>query len=90
MAPLVRTGGSRHTGLAAPPHRNIHKARFSKLLLLLSSKNIFLTYRIFQAIDADFLLSFLQSIKKIDSSIADLYPESSMTFSANLFSSSVK
>ena len=27
MAPLVRTGGSRHTGLAAPPHRNIHSAR---------------------------------------------------------------
>ena len=25
MAPLVRTGGSRHTGLAAPPHRNIHE-----------------------------------------------------------------
>ena len=25
MAPLVRTGGSRHTGLAALPHRNIHK-----------------------------------------------------------------
>ncbi len=25
MAPLVRTGGSRHTGLAAPPHRNIHQ-----------------------------------------------------------------
>ncbi len=24
MAPLVRTGGSRHTGQAAPPHRNIH------------------------------------------------------------------
>ena len=24
MAPLVRTGGSRHTGLAAQPHRNIH------------------------------------------------------------------
>ena len=23
MAPLVRTGGSRHTGLAAPPHHNI-------------------------------------------------------------------
>ncbi len=23
MAPLVRTGGSRHTGLAALPHRNI-------------------------------------------------------------------
>ncbi len=22
MAPLVRTGGSRHTGLAAPPHHN--------------------------------------------------------------------
>lgn len=26
VAPLVRTGGSRHTGLAAPPHRNIHYA----------------------------------------------------------------
>ena len=25
MAPLVRTGGSRHSGLAALPHRNIHK-----------------------------------------------------------------
>ena len=25
VAPLVRTGGSRHTGLAALPHRNIHK-----------------------------------------------------------------
>ena len=24
MAPLVRTGVSRHTGLAALPHRNIH------------------------------------------------------------------
>ena len=28
MAPLVRTGGSRHTGLAAPPHRNIQNTRF--------------------------------------------------------------
>ena len=27
MAPLVRTGGSRHTGLAALPHRNIHGAK---------------------------------------------------------------
>ena len=27
MAPLVRTGGSRHTGLAALPHRNIHKGK---------------------------------------------------------------
>ena len=24
VAPLVRTGGSRHTGLAALPYRNIH------------------------------------------------------------------
>ena len=28
MAPLVRTGGSRYTGLAAPPHRNIHTANY--------------------------------------------------------------
>ena len=27
VAPLVRTGGSRHTGLAALPHRNIHPGR---------------------------------------------------------------
>lgn len=26
VAPLVRTGGSRHTGLAALPHRNIQIA----------------------------------------------------------------
>ena len=26
VAPLVRTGGSRHTGLAALPHRNIQRA----------------------------------------------------------------
>ena len=25
VAPLVRTGGSRHTGLAALPHRNIQQ-----------------------------------------------------------------
>ena len=25
VAPLVRTGGSRHTGLAALPYRNIHR-----------------------------------------------------------------
>ena len=29
VAPLVRTGGSRHTGLAALPYRNIHAAIFS-------------------------------------------------------------
>lgn len=34
MAPLVQTGGSRHTGLAAPPHRNIHSLITHKLLLL--------------------------------------------------------
>ena len=31
VAPLVRTGGSRHTGLAALPHRNIQKALSLKL-----------------------------------------------------------
>ena len=28
VAPLVRTGGSRHTGLAALPYRNIQLQRF--------------------------------------------------------------
>ena len=31
VAPLVRTGGSRHTGLAALPYRNIH-IRFTEEL----------------------------------------------------------
>ena len=31
VAPLVRTGGSRHTGLAALPHRNIHFKTPSRL-----------------------------------------------------------
>ena len=30
MAPLVRTGGSRHTGLAALPHRNIQRKSTEK------------------------------------------------------------
>ena len=29
VAPLVRTGGSRHTGLAALPHRNIQELFFT-------------------------------------------------------------
>lgn len=31
MAPLVRTGGSRHTGLAALPHRNIQGRLYEHL-----------------------------------------------------------
>ena len=30
VAPLVRTGGSRHTGLAALPHRNIQPKKLYK------------------------------------------------------------
>ena len=29
VAPLVRTGGSRHTGLAALPYRNIQKIQLT-------------------------------------------------------------
>ena len=32
MAPLVRTGGSRHTGLAALPHRNIHNGKITAMI----------------------------------------------------------
>ena len=32
VAPLVRTGGSRHTGLAAPPHRNIQLERILRII----------------------------------------------------------
>lgn len=31
MAPLVRTGGSRHTGLAALPHRNIQSVQYVEM-----------------------------------------------------------
>ena len=31
VAPLVRTGGSRHTGLAALPYRNIQNYRKGKI-----------------------------------------------------------
>lgn len=34
MAPLVRTGGSRHTGLAALPHRNIQNAWYFRNALV--------------------------------------------------------
>ena len=45
MAPLVRTGGSRHTGLAAPPHRNIQQKmtyhnRGTNMLVNVSLPNI--------------------------------------------------
>ena len=38
VAPLVRTGGSRHTGLAALPYRNIHPK--SKIVVLFSIKDV--------------------------------------------------
>ena len=41
VAPLVRTGGSRHTGLAALPHRNIQSR--AKLPIVLTSIQILRT-----------------------------------------------
>ena len=40
VAPLVRTGGSRHTGLAALPYRNIQEL-FPAIFTKLSSEFIF-------------------------------------------------
>ena len=54
MAPLVRTGGSRHTGLAAPPHRNIH-------FLLMTKKETDFFYN--QALDYN--ISLNQKHKKL-------------------------
>ena len=39
VAPLVQTGGSRHTGLAALPHRNIHSSRDAPLKRVTGIKN---------------------------------------------------
>ena len=35
VAPLVRTGGSRHTGLAALPHRNIQSHWKNGIMMLI-------------------------------------------------------
>ena len=40
MAPLVRNGGSRHTGQAAPPQRNIQKLVRLQTALFLTTPNI--------------------------------------------------
>ena len=39
VAPLVRTGGSRHTGLAALPHRNIQTGRRMCHMISIVSRN---------------------------------------------------
>lgn len=39
VAPLVRKGGSRHNGLAAPPHKNIQRQAHKDLLQLLKNNN---------------------------------------------------
>ena len=46
VAPLVRTGGSRHTGLAALPYRNIHDKNVNQVrnLVLKVSCLVFLWY----------------------------------------------
>ena len=38
VAPLVRTGGSRHTGLAALPYRNIHYTRNSQTIRIIAEE----------------------------------------------------
>ena len=38
MAPLVRTGGSRHTGLAALPHHNIQEKNICRKKVILIIK----------------------------------------------------
>ena len=40
VAPLVRTGGSRHTGLAALPHRNIQKVKNRRLEIKKPQKSV--------------------------------------------------
>ena len=55
VAPLVRTGGSRHTGLAALPHRNIHMG-------IINNKEIFkMVEFLFFSIFIHFLIMFFLS-----------------------------
>lgn len=57
MAPLVRTGGSRHTGQAALPHRNIQRIHITYLVyteLFTHSNNgsLDICYNVQSAVDA--------------------------------------
>ena len=63
MAPLVRTGGSRHTGLAALPHRNIHQKKCNKANEKIQDLN--LTPQQWDAVDAAITAENISSIEYI-------------------------
>ena len=50
VAPLVRTGGSRHTGLAALPHRNIQNNHLKYFLFFLGYKTALLICETFPVV----------------------------------------
>ena len=64
VAPLVRTGGSRHTGLAALPYRNIHtRMPFVMVTLFLTFHIQFFIEFLFRLIRLDFFHCLTPAVK---------------------------
>ena len=61
MAPLVRTGGSHHTGLAALPHRNIHPNRLPIPAAMISNV-VFIVFSPSFFYQIDFIIVFILHI----------------------------
>ena len=60
VAPLVRNGGSRHTGLAALPHKNIHVVCLDVYMTTMSFLSLSLN-----AVTADYLIT--SGVKNMES-----------------------
>ena len=84
VAPSVRTGGSRHTGLAAPPHRNIQYAKSAwvifkevRYFLIFSPKEIVghsSTTTLNRFYSHSFLSKKAEALKKSSDFFESLYP----------------
>ena len=61
MAPLVRTGGSRHTGLAAPPHRNIHMSS-ENFMRIVDALEIPLSYLLYEKLNEIPLTELIKNV----------------------------
>ena len=66
MAPLVRTGGSRHTGLAAPPHRNIHPVNWDDFMEIMDILYPFINADSIQNVFVEFNMLNSEHTEKIN------------------------
>ena len=64
MAPLVRTGGSRHTGLAALPHRNIHIIKGDEYIIMVEYGYTKKDWALFREKIADWQEAYMDKLNK--------------------------